>query len=626
MALSVGFIAAFVASSSAVTATSPPAKALLKLRYAMANSQTTEKDFLEELAEIARAARADAEARQIGLDPSPAARAERRRRVLLQGDFEFFAYTYLGHHIRPPASNFHRHFFLRYPQLLDKPSGAKEWWIAPRGEAKSSLTTKVGPVWCAVRALLQRESIRAEIGWGDAPLPYFIDYITMLGAETKLPTKLLEVVKVELMFNAALALDFPEACGPTKNWKIGEFTTKSGVKMEAFGAEQAIRGTFHGASRPKLLLGDDLITDKEAKSPTERDNRWDWLEKAVDFLGPPDGTVKFVGVGTILNKDDPISRAKKAIGHLVHHFRAIERLPDHMDLWEQCQAIMLNDDKPAEEAAAARGEVLEEKQLPSYLFYMDNQADMDAGAEISWPGVRSLFWLMRQRAKNPRAFGTEMQGEPRSDEDKVFSPVRFYVSRLPQWVIFGACDPSMGKGERSDPSALLAGGWDRDKKKLHVIEAQIKRRVPSKLESDLVDFQREFRCQAIAFENNNAYEHSRQTFMKAGLEKGVALPLIGMTATVEQELRIDSLEPFITDPFEPAILFNPALTLLLAELDAWPEKQSNHHFDGLCALHLLFELAVTRGMAYGATGGFSAIPRGNSQKDDSGYGRSRRMF
>lgn len=580
-----------------------------------AANQTTARDFLDELAEIARAARVEIEARQVGLDPSPAARAARRRRVLLDGDFEFFAYIYLPHHIRPPASNFHRHFFGRFPQILDKPTGAKEWWIAPRGEAKSSLLTKVGPVWCAVRALLQRESVRKEVGW-TAPCPPFIDYITMLGAETRLPTKLLEVVKAELQFNAALALDFPEACGATRQWKIGEFTTRAGVKFEAFGAEQAIRGTFHGASRPKLLLGDDLITDKEAKSPTERDNRWDWLEKAVDFLGPPDGSVKFVGVGTILNKDDPISRAKGAIGHLVHHFRAIERLPEAMDLWERCQAIMLNDDKPAETAAAERDEVLEEHELPSYRFYAANRAAMDAGAEISWPQVRSLFWLMRQRAKNPRAFGTEMQGEPRSDEDKVFTPIRFHVGRRVDWLMFGACDPSMGRGEQSDPSALLAGAWDREQQRLHVVEASIKRRVPSKLEADLVEFQREYRCLAIGFENNGAFEHSRQTFVTAGLARQVPLPLIGMTATVEQELRIESLEPYITDAFEPRILFNPALTQLLAELDSWPEKQSNHHYDGLCALHLLWLVASTRG-AGADVFGFQSARRGGGRHSRS---------
>lgn len=560
-------------------------------------SNTTEKDFLKEIAELSRELRAEIEAKQIGLDPSPAARAARRRRVLKDGDFEFFCYTYFPHHIRPPASEFHKHFFKRFPQILDKPGGAKEWWVAPRGEAKSSLATKVGPCWVAVRALLQKPAIRAEVGW-EGEMPYFIDYVTLLGAETKLPTKLLEVVKAELAFNAALNLDFPEACGASKNWKIGEFTARAGVKFESFGAEQAIRGTFHGASRPKLLLGDDLITDKEAKSPTECMNRWDWLEKAVDFLGPPDGSVKFVGVGTVLNKNDPISHAKGAIGHLVHHFRALVSLPKRMDLWEECQALMLNYDKAAEEAANERGEMLEEKDLPSYLFYLRHQAKMDAGAEISWPGVRSLYWLMRQRAKNPRAFATEMQGDPRSDEDKVFAPVQFFVSRLSQWIMFGGCDPSMGKGEKSDPSALVAGGWDRERNRLHVIEARIKRRVPSKLEADLIEFQREFRCQAIGFENNNAYEHMRQAFMNAALAKGVTLPLIGITATVEQEVRIESLEPYITDAFEPRILFSPALTQLLAELDSWPEKQTDHHYDGLCALHILWMIATTRGAKF----------------------------
>ena len=597
----------------------------------MAQQTTTEKDFIGELAELAARLKADIAAHQSGLDPSPAARRERRRRVLVDGDFKFFAYTYFPHHVRGEPSIFQAHFCTRFPQILKLAGGATEWWIAPRGEAKSSLLTKVGPTWCAVQGLLQRPDIRADIGWPEGQaLPPFIDYIILLGAETKLPTKLLEVVKTELTFNAALALDFPEACGKGPVWKVGEFVTRTGVKVEPFGAEQAIRGTFHGASRPKLLLGDDLITDSEAKSPTERENRWTWLTKAIDYLGPPDGSVKYMGVGTVLDKDDPISRAKRTIGHMVHHFRAIVNLPARMDLWEQCQALMLTDDLRAQEAAGTDGRVLPEAELPSFQFYQANKAAMDEGAVVSWPAVRGLFWLMRQRAKAPKAFGTEMQGEPRSDEDKVFSPVRFHVGRLAQWLLFGGCDPSMGRGETSDPSAILGGAYDKQRARLHVEYAEIKRRVPSKLEADLITFQREFRAQAIAFENNGAFEHSRITFARAGIQAGVPLPLVGLPATVAPEVRIDSLEPYVTDQLEPRIVFNPALTQLLAELDSWPEKQSGHHYDGLSALWLLWVIAVARGGGHqlqtvARKGAPTASRGGRGGDDDYPQPESRRM-
>lgn len=561
-------------------------------------TKTTARDFSDDLAELVNKLKADIAAHQTGLDPSPTARAERRRRVLVDGDFQFFAYTYFPHHIRGEPSIFQKAFCTRFPQVLRQPGGATDWYIAPRGEAKSSLLTKIGPTWCAVQGLLQQQLIRDEVGWpADEPLPLFIDYIILLGAETKLPTKLLEVVKTELTFNAALALDFPEACGRGPTWKVGEFITKTGVKVEPFGAEQAIRGTFHGASRPKLLLGDDLITDSEAKSPTERNNRWEWLTKAIDYLGPPDGSVKYQGVGTVLDKDDPISRARRTIGHVVHHYRAIETLPTHMDLWATCQEKMLNEDLRAQKDAAERGASLADPgDLPSYRFYLANKEAMDEGAVISWPGVRSLFWLMRQRAKAPKAFGTEMQGDPRSDEDKIFAPIRFWVNRLPDWVMFGGCDPSMGKGESSDPSALLIGGRNRETRVLHVEVAAIKRRVPSKLSSDLVKLQREFNCAAWGFENNNAYEFMRQTFIKEALAQDVGLPLVGITATVSPEQRIDSLEPFITDPAVPTIVFAANLTQLLSELDTWPEPQSGHHYDGLCGLWALHQVAL-RGSA-----------------------------
>lgn len=549
-----------------------------------------DRQFLSELAELTQALRREIEAKAQGLDPSPAAIAARRRRVLVDQDYAFFAWNYFPHHIWGEPSQFQQHLCARLPQLLAAPGGCREWWIAPRGESKSTLTTKIAPVFIAVLALLQSAEVRAELGLGEAPP--FLDYVVLFGAETRLPTKLLAVVRTELETNPRLAMDFPEAVGAGPVWKVGEIVTATGVKIEPFGADQAVRGTFHGASRPKVGLGDDLIKDSEAKSKTESEARWDWLQKAADYLGPPDGSFKLINVGTILSKHDPLSRAQQTIGHIVHHFRAIERLPADLALWAQCEELMRNADRPAEVAASERGELLADEARPSYRFYLQHQAEMDAGAVTSWPAVRSLYWLMRQRATNPRAFGTEMQGEPRSDEDKVFHP-QFWVQRGTHWIPFGACDPSMGRGESSDPSAIVIGGWDRELARLCVMHAEIKRRLPSKLEADLIAAQREYGCQAIAFENNNAYEHMRVTLMRAGIAAGVPLPLIGVTAVVGPEVRIDSLEPYVVG-LAPRILFHPGLTQLLAELDDWPEPQIHHHYDGLTALHLLWHVASTR--------------------------------
>lgn len=539
---------------------------------------TQQKLFLKELEALEASLRQEIEAKQQGLDPSPEAISLRRKKVL-SGDFKFFAYNYFPHHIWGTPSVFQREFCASFPKLIFSAEGSSDWWIAPRGEAKSTLLTKIGPVFIAVIALLQDENIRKELGLKLPPI--FIDIGILFGAEAKFPIKLLTVLKVELEVNPALKLDFPEVMGKTAIWKMEEVRTKSGVTFEPRGAEQATRGAFvtGGASRPKIFLGDDLITDKEARSPTVCKSRWEWLEGTVDYLGPPDDSAKLMVAGTAVSNNDPVAMARRSIGHDVHHYKALIQYPNNMDMWENCEELMRNAD--------AKFKLKKDK--PSFKYYLKNKKQMEVGAVVSWASVRSLYDLMFKRAKSRTSFEKEMQNNPRNEEDKVFSDVHFWVNKLSQWMPYGACDPSMGKSAKADPSSIIVGLWDKENQKLHIDHCETKRRVMSKLEADLISAQQEYRCIKWGFENNNAYEAMRIAIIDSAMRKGVAMPMLGITNTIGQDLLIDSIEPFVNGS-EAKIFFNSKLVGLLDELDTYPEKQQNHHYDGLVGLGLLWQI------------------------------------
>jgi hypothetical protein len=85
----------------------------------------------------------------------------------------------------------------------------------------------------------------------------------------------------------------------------------------------------------------------------------------------------------------------------------------------------------------------------------------------------------------------------------------------------------------------------------------------------------------------------RTELLAQALQENVYLPLVGVTASVPLEIRIESLEPVITG-YSAKILLHSSQTQLLDELDTFPEKQTHHHYDGLSTLHILWGVAVSR--------------------------------
>lgn len=509
--------------------------------------------FLADVAQLAAEFRRQIEAEVDGFAPD--AEACRQRRAQAQADYRYFAHTYFPHYVKHGEAKLHTYLYARLPEIVDNGVGDHEAIAAPRGNAKSTLVTQIFVIWC--------------VATGRKRYPVII----MDALDQAVP--MLEAIKAELEFNPRLAMDFPEACGQGRVWQVGTIVTQNDAKIQVFGSGKRMRGLRHGPHRPDLVIGDDLENDENVRSPEQRDKLQSWLTKTVLSLGPADDSMDVIVIGTILHYDSVLARliANKLWRSI--KFRAIEQWPDRMDLWERWEEILLQ-----EGDAAAKD------------FYEGHRAEMEAGAVICWPSGQPLYKLMHKRARDGRAaFDSEQQNDPISGDDAPFAHcITFWVNRLADWVFYGACDPSLGKkGASRDPSALLVGGFNRQKGILDVVIADIRKRLPDKIIEDVIALQIMFNCMVWAVEAVQFQEFLRTELVKRSAARGIPVPARAVTPHADKLLRIESLQPHMANGL---IRLHPSQTTLIEQLRHFPKAD---HDDGPDALHMLWMLALTGG-------------------------------
>lgn len=518
-----------------------------KTRY----SRATYDDFLTELSLLAESMRAEiASAAELdGFDRSASVKAERITRA--EHDFGFFCRTYFPHFGQAEPSTFHLWIFAELPQIIACRDGQREAIAAPRGNAKSTYITQLLVLWCV---LFRKRR-----------------YPIILSDAIEVAAMMLEGIKAELDVNPRLAFDYPDLVGEGPVWQVGTIVTRNGAKIQAAGAGKRIRGARHGAQRPDLTIFDDIENDENVKSPEQRDKREEWIDKAIEPLGPPDGSMHIIYVGTVLAPDAVLARKMKNPMWRATKFKAVVAYPDRMDLWDQWEEVLRNDGRqPAEE------------------FYLANRAEMEAGAVVLWSAVQPFKRLMEIRLRIGRkAFNSEYQNTPMA-EDQVFGKITYWVQQIPNWIFFGALDPSLGKNNKArDPSAILIGGFDREAGRLDVVEASIRRRLPTLIISDCIALQRQYRCLMWFVESVQFQEFLRTQLMAAAVDAGVPFPARAVQPHADKMLRIESLQPAID---AGQIRLHASQTTLLEQMEGFPEAD---HDDGPDCLEMLWTGAVT---------------------------------
>jgi len=516
------------------------------------------RQFMGAVEEFAVALRRRIELSCEAFPSDPRATRSRREKSLAPDGFRFFAQTYFPHYLQKAPSLLHEHLFSRLPEIAFDPTGAREVTIAPRGSAKSTLVSMIYIVW---RALIGKSRYSLII------MDAFAQAVLQI-----------EAIKAELESNPRLMNDFPEITGKGRIWKEGEIVTKNNVRIQGVGAGMKLRGRRHGPYRPDLAVLDDIENDDNVRSPEQRDKLESWVLKTVLKLGSADGSIDLIHIGTVLHHDAVILRNAKRPGWRLARFRALMHEPDRTDLWEAFEDRYRNTD---DGGAAAKA------------FYTKNRAEMDAGAVLNWPAMQSLLQLMIERIESPSAFASEQQGEPIS-ENSPFQKLVWWVQKRPDWLFFGAVDPSLGrKGHGRDPSAILIGGIDRSGRApiLDVVEASIRKRLPDVIIADCIAMQKQYNCSLWFIEAVQFQEFFRTEVMTRALAEGVALPSVPVIPHADKALRIERLQPPVAAGL---IRFHSSQTTLIQQLQQYPNAD---HDDGPDCLEMLWTGSMSHGGA-----------------------------
>ena len=541
--------------------------------------QLTQKAAAADLMAFAAQLRQRIEAEVSGFSPDPLARAARRKRA--HEDFGFFTQTYFPHYIRSPhRSKLHDYLFVRLPAIVASEKGETDAIAAPRGEAKSTLVSQLFVLWCLVT--------------GRKKYPV----IVMDSIDQAYP--MLEAIKAELEFNPRLAMDFPEVVGQGRVWQSGTIVTRNDAKVQVAGSGKKLRGLRHGPWRPDLCVLDDIENDEQVRSPEQRDKLQQWLTKTVLPLGGAGAKFDVVYIGTILHYDSVLSRTLANPMWTSARFKALLQWPDNTQLWDRWEETLRNQGEPQADA-----------------FYIEHEAEMLAGSVVSW-AARSLLTLMKIRARDGHAtFDSEYQNDPVAGDNSPFAGegvIKYWAEdNDPDVIYFGACDPSLGKaGAGRDPSALLVGRLHRKTGLLDVVVADIKKRLPDKIISDVIALQKQWRCVLWVVETVQFQEFLRTELIKRGGEQGVPIPARAIQPSTDKLLRIETLQPHMLNG---SIRLHASQVTLIEQLRHFPKAD---HDDGPDALQMLW-MATQSGFGAPAVASRPRVRAGGGSVNLNGY-------
>lgn len=382
------------------------------------------------------------------------------RRQLGDIDYEFFGRAYFPDFCSLPPCEFHHEQYQEMKRIEDKGGGETVIIAAPRESAKS---TSWNTIYAANNAVYGKKR-----------------YIVLVSDSSDQAVDDLKQVKTALEENEYILEDFGRLQGK-RIWRTDAILTKNDVLIVAKGSGKKIRGIKHKQYRPDLIILDDIENDENVRSPDQRKHLMNWFNKVVMLAGSKHTDV--VVIGTILHYDSLLNNLLQKTGYRTKKYKAVIE-DNNSPLWIDWQEIYKDLSKSKIEDPITQ-EALNVKEARE--FFEAHKEEMEAGSVVIWPEAKDLYYYKRKLIDiGPAAYNSEFQNEPIDPDESWITPDDFQyydgpngtgLPDLSKCVVKGALDPSMGKNDKSDLSAICTMARDFNGY-LYVVESDARRRSP----------------------------------------------------------------------------------------------------------------------------------------------------
>tara|TARA_Y100000401_G_scaffold113901_1_gene115228 strand:+ start:721 stop:2223 length:1503 start_codon:yes stop_codon:yes gene_type:complete len=351
---------------------------------------------------------------------------------------------------------------------------------APRGTAKSTVTTLIYPLW------------KAAFKKSDEEL-----FIVIISESQAQSINFLSRIKYHLTYSTQFKQIFGDL-GPetASKWTHTDIVLANGTRMVAVGTGQRVRGFLQGDTRPNLIIVDDFESELNAYTPEARAKNRKWLTEAVIPSLSDEG--KIAMIGTVISEDCFLCWAKESSAWNVLWF----------SIWDDDEKSIWPERFPKERILSIKEEFKSVGNINGFFQEYMNiaQSPDDAPFQPAWIKIHNWEY------KRIQGQNCLVQNYGDKENEKI-KPVELYAG----------VDPASSLSARADYFVISIIGIDSENNK-YVVDIYRNRISPAEQPKLIIDYYKKYKPRRVKIETVGYQEALRTGVREIMREENLYIP------------------------------------------------------------------------------------------------------